>query len=73
MACIPLISYVNIRASARPTQESLRFLLFALLLGLLNVGHHAATALYLTVCELVTTPRVRVIARSQLNAYGCAR
>ena len=64
MSFIPLISFLNIWASARPTQESLRFLLLALLLGPLDVGHHAATALYLTVCELVTTPRVGVIARS---------
>ena len=69
MACILLISCLNMWASARPTQESLCFLLLALLLGLLDVRHHAASTLDLTLCELVTATRIGVIAGSQLNTY----
>ena len=64
MVFILLINYLNKWASMRPPQGLLRFLLLAFFLGLLDVGHHAATALYLTLCEFVTTPGVGVIARS---------
>ena len=69
MVRISLIIKLNIWASIRPTQGLLRFLLLTLLLRFLDVGHHAASTLDLTLCELVTAPRIGVIAGSQLNAY----
>jgi hypothetical protein len=49
----------------------LGFLVFSLLFGLLDMGHHAAAALNLALGQLVPAPRIGVITGSQLNAYGC--